>query len=53
MQVLPVYCITFFLYFTEWKDIVEVGAINCAVDANMPLCQDHNVEGYPTIKVCV
>ncbi|XP_014205595.1 sulfhydryl oxidase 2-like [Copidosoma floridanum] len=33
-----------------WKDIVAVGAINCANDDNNPLCRDYEIMSYPTIR---
>ncbi|CAH0547791.1 unnamed protein product [Brassicogethes aeneus] len=33
-----------------WKDVVRVGAIDCANDENNPLCREFEIMGYPTLK---
>ena len=35
----------------EWWPIVQVGAVNCADSANVPVCRHYNITGVPTIKV--
>ncbi|EYB89840.1 hypothetical protein Y032_0227g2820 [Ancylostoma ceylanicum] len=34
----------------SWKPFVQVTGVNCADDKNMPLCREHSVNGFPTIK---
>jgi hypothetical protein len=34
-----------------WKDIVEVTVVNCAAEINSPLCREHSIESFPTLKV--
>ncbi|VDM59878.1 unnamed protein product [Angiostrongylus costaricensis] len=33
-----------------WKPFVEVTVVDCADDFNLPLCRDHSVNAFPTIK---
>ncbi|KJH40058.1 Erv1 / Alr family protein [Dictyocaulus viviparus] len=33
-----------------WKPFVQVSVVNCADDFNMPLCREHSVNAFPTIK---
>jgi len=33
-----------------WKDVISVGAIDCAAEENMPTCREYEVMGYPTLK---
>jgi len=33
-----------------WKKVVQIAAVNCALESNFGLCQEHNLEGYPTLK---
>lgn len=33
-----------------WKPFVQVTAVNCADDKNMPLCREHSVNSFPTMK---
>lgn len=33
-----------------WRDVVSVGAIDCAQDYNSNICRDYEVMGYPTLK---
>jgi len=34
----------------RWKSIISVAAMDCAVEANSPLCRKYEVQGYPTLK---
>ncbi|CAI5455650.1 unnamed protein product [Caenorhabditis angaria] len=34
----------------KWAPIVQVTVVNCADDKNMPLCRQHGVNSYPTLK---
>ena len=34
----------------SWRNVMAVGAIDCAQDINMPTCREYEVMGYPTIK---
>ncbi|VDO37409.1 unnamed protein product [Haemonchus placei] len=33
-----------------WKPFVQVTVVNCADDKNLPLCREHSVNAFPTIK---
>ena len=35
----------------DWRQVIHVGAIDCAEERNLATCMHYNVEGYPTIKV--
>uniref|UniRef100_A0A5S6R5B5 Sulfhydryl oxidase n=1 Tax=Trichuris muris TaxID=70415 RepID=A0A5S6R5B5_TRIMR len=35
----------------EWSSAVRVGAMNCALDENLAKCQEHDIEGYPVLKM--
>ena len=37
---------------TVWKDYVSIVAINCADDANLPVCREAGIKGVPTSKAC-
>ena len=32
--------------FIGWRDVISVGAIDCAQDVNSPICRDYEVQGY-------
>ena len=34
----------------SWRNVMAVGAIDCAQEINMPTCREYEVMGYPTIK---
>ncbi|CAJ0959285.1 unnamed protein product, partial [Mesorhabditis belari] len=34
----------------SWKPVVQVTVVNCAEDKNMPLCREHEIHAFPTIK---
>ncbi|XP_044253532.1 sulfhydryl oxidase 1-like [Tribolium madens] len=34
----------------QWTDLVNVGAISCSDPVNTPICVDHNISAYPTVK---
>ncbi|CAF1622204.1 unnamed protein product [Adineta ricciae] len=34
-----------------WRTVVRVGAINCYADENSPICDQHNVAAYPTLRL--
>ncbi|CAB3399283.1 unnamed protein product [Caenorhabditis bovis] len=34
----------------KWAPLVQVSVVNCAEDKNMPLCREHSVSSYPTLK---
>lgn len=34
----------------DWRQVIHVGAIDCAEERNLATCMHYNVEGYPTIK---
>jgi len=33
-----------------WKNVVEIGAIDCSNDNNTPLCRDYDILYYPQLK---
>ncbi|CAD6185386.1 unnamed protein product [Caenorhabditis auriculariae] len=35
---------------STWSPLVQVTVVNCADDKNMPLCREHSVSAYPTLK---
>lgn len=34
-----------------WRDVVVVGVINCADEINSPICREHAIDSFPTLKV--
>jgi len=51
------HCIHFAPTFKEfaadvygWREVISVGAIDCAMEENMPTCREYEVMGYPTLK---
>jgi thiol oxidase len=42
---------TFAKSIQPWKSWVRVGAIDCANVNNTDTCRDHNVSGFPTLKI--
>lgn len=40
-----------FVFVTDWRDVIRVGAVDCANDANNQLCRDLEVMYYPMIKL--
>lgn len=34
----------------DWRQIIHVGAIDCAEERNLATCTHYRVEGYPTVK---
>lgn len=41
----------FLMFVTDWRDVIRVGAVDCANDANNQLCRDLEVMYYPMIKL--
>lgn len=39
------------MFVTDWRDVIRVGAVDCANDANNQLCRDLEVMYYPMIKL--
>ncbi|VDL85126.1 unnamed protein product [Nippostrongylus brasiliensis] len=37
-------------HLAPWRPLVQVTVVNCADDKNMPLCREHSVNSFPTIK---
>jgi len=33
-----------------WREVMSVGAIDCAQEENMPTCREYEVMGYPSLK---
>ena len=40
-----------YFHFSDWRQIIHVGAIDCAEERNLATCTHYRVEGYPTVKV--
>jgi thiol oxidase len=34
----------------DWSDIVQVSVINCADEKNSPVCREHEIDAFPTLK---
>ncbi|XP_013389578.1 sulfhydryl oxidase 2-like [Lingula anatina] len=34
-----------------WRQVIRVGAVDCAQDYNTALCKEYGIDMYPTIKV--
>ncbi|KAF8381544.1 hypothetical protein PRIPAC_70686, partial [Pristionchus pacificus] len=34
----------------SWSSVVQVTVVNCADDKNMPLCREHQIAAFPTLK---
>lgn len=34
----------------KWAPLVQVTVVNCADDKNMPLCREHSVSSYPSLR---
>ena len=39
------------VFFLDWQNYVNVGAINCADQSNFETCVAFGIGAYPTIKV--
>ena len=37
--------------FSAWQPVVKLAAVDCADMKNEPLCREHRVAAYPTLKV--
>ncbi|CAI4221591.1 unnamed protein product [Auanema sp. JU1783] len=37
-------------HLSTWSSVVQVTVVNCADDKNMPLCREHSIAAFPTIK---
>lgn len=35
----------------DWEHTVKVGVLDCAEDDNIPICREHDILAYPTIKL--
>jgi len=35
----------------EWRNVVVIGVINCADELNAPICREHSIDAFPTLKV--
>ncbi|KAI1718933.1 erv1 / alr family domain-containing protein [Ditylenchus destructor] len=34
----------------HWKSIVVVGVVNCADEMNAPVCREHEIDAFPTLR---
>ncbi|KAK7505108.1 hypothetical protein BaRGS_00003678 [Batillaria attramentaria] len=34
-----------------WRRVVSVGAIDCAMEKNVPICREQDIGGYPSMKL--
>ncbi|PAV78554.1 hypothetical protein WR25_09573 [Diploscapter pachys] len=37
-------------HLSAWSPIVQVTVVNCAEDKNLPLCREHSIAAFPTLK---
>ncbi|XP_050725044.1 sulfhydryl oxidase 2-like isoform X3 [Eriocheir sinensis] len=35
----------------DWEHTVKVGVLDCAEDENVPICREHDIMAYPTIRL--
>ncbi|XP_063860177.1 sulfhydryl oxidase 2-like isoform X1 [Scylla paramamosain] len=35
----------------DWEHTIKVGVLDCSVDENVPICREHEIMGYPTVKL--
>uniref|UniRef100_A0A0K0FNN4 Sulfhydryl oxidase n=1 Tax=Strongyloides venezuelensis TaxID=75913 RepID=A0A0K0FNN4_STRVS len=42
--------IEFGQHLESWKDIVPVTVVNCADPVNSPVCREHAIDSFPTVK---
>jgi len=42
---------TFACALSAWRRVVKLSAVDCAATKNEPLCREHHVASYPTLKV--
>lgn len=40
-----------FFCFLDWKNVVQLYAVDCELDSNADICKEHNLNKYPTLKV--
>lgn len=33
-----------------WRKTIQVGAVDCGDDVNLPICRHYDIRGYPTLK---
>ena len=45
------YCFDCIFIHSGWKDVIDVGAIDCALPDNMLTCRNHKIQGFPTLEV--
>lgn len=38
-------------FVSDWRQLIHVGAIDCAEERNLAICVHYKIEGYPTVKV--
>lgn len=38
------------LIFPDWRNVLVIGAIDCADDQNTQLCREYEIMGYPTVR---
>lgn len=36
--------------FTEWRNVIKLGAIDCAHNDHTAICREFDIMGYPTVK---
>jgi thiol oxidase len=34
----------------DWSNVVQVSVVNCADEKNSPLCREHEIDAFPTLK---
>nr|KAG5712528.1 hypothetical protein BaRGS_011502 [Batillaria attramentaria] len=40
-----------YLESLRWRRVVSVGAIDCAMEKNVPICREQDIGGYPSMKL--
>lgn len=37
----------------SWNKIFEIAVLNCADEKNSPICREHEIDAFPTLKVYI
>lgn len=43
----------YFRMLKTWDNFVVIGVINCADELNSPVCREHAIDSFPTLKVII
>ena len=41
------------LFLAGWDKVIRLAAIDCSVTENLVPCREHNIQGFPTLLVCI